>query len=84
VNSIKELDTTPKLIIVVMICNYAYQKLFPFIIACPHSLLLLPIPIFCPQETPLYPHDQYVVKLPPALETIVRYDVKLQPHPDLA
>ena len=67
-----------------MIHNHAYQKLFPFIVACPHSLLLLPVPLYYPQETLLCTNDWYVIRLPPALEPIVQYDVKLQPCPDLA
>jgi hypothetical protein len=67
-----------------MIRNHAYQKLFPFIIARPHLLLLLPIPLLRPQETPLHICDWYIIKLPPALEPIVWHDTKLQPRPDLA
>jgi hypothetical protein len=53
----------------VTICNHAYQKLFPFIVTHPSSLLPLPL-------TRIY--DQYVVKLQPSEPSpIVRYNVKL-------
>jgi hypothetical protein len=84
----------------VTIHNHAYQKLFPFIIACPNSLLPLSTPLLCLQETPLHIHDWHIIKLHipglspsnrhiiklhfPILEPIIRYDVKLQPRPDLA
>ena len=63
-----------------MIRNHAYQKLFSFIVTRPNSLLPLLLP---------YVYDWYVVKLPtsehfPILASIIRYDVKLKPHPDLA
>jgi hypothetical protein len=60
-----------------MIChNHAYPKLFPFIVTHPNSHLSLLSPCI---------YDRHVVKLHlPILEPIVRYNAKLQPHPDLA
>jgi hypothetical protein len=56
-------------------CNHAYQKLFPFIVACHSSLPPLLLPCI---------NDQHIVKLHlPVLEPIVRYDIKLQPCSDL-
>jgi hypothetical protein len=56
--------------------NHAYQKLFPFTITHPHLLLPLLLPCI---------PDQHVIKLHfPILAPIVWYDIKLQPHPDLA
>jgi hypothetical protein len=71
-----------------MICNHAHQKLFPFIIACPHSLLLLPISppsnwyVVKLPTSELSPYDWYVAKLPttnsePLSGTLIWYDVKL-------
>jgi hypothetical protein len=52
-----------------MICNHASQKLFPFIVTRPSSLLSLP-------STRI--HDRYIVKLHPSgLSPLVRYDDKL-------
>jgi hypothetical protein len=78
----------------VMTSNHAHQKLFPSIIACPHLLLPLPIPLHYMQETPIlicdwhviklqpfWTSDQYIVKLPTFLEPIVWHDVKLQACP---
>jgi hypothetical protein len=52
------------LLLYVAICNHAHKKLFPFVITHPHSLLSLPIPILCPQETHVSLPDRHVVKLP--------------------
>jgi hypothetical protein len=68
----------------VTICNHAYQKLFPFIITRPSSLLSLPLTrIYNWHVVKLHNsrssiNDRYVVKLQ-SLEPspIVRYDVKL-------
>jgi hypothetical protein len=58
-------------------CDHAYQKLFPFIVACPCSLFSLPSSRI---------HDRHIVKLPTSgpLPWNVQYDTKLQPRPDLA
>jgi hypothetical protein len=59
-----------------MIHNHAHQKLFPFLIAHPHSLLLLPT---------FLPFNQYVIKLPlsePFLEPRNQHIIKLQAHSD--
>jgi hypothetical protein len=66
----------------VTIRNHAYQKLYPFTVACPHSLLPLPIPLHRPQETPLRLHDLHIVKLHhpnsfPHPQLVIWYDVKL-------
>jgi hypothetical protein len=68
---------------VVTIRNYAHQKLFPFIVAHPYLLPLLPISVLHLQETYVSPCNQYVIKLPTTLEPLIWYDVKLQPRPDL-
>jgi hypothetical protein len=79
-------------LVLVMIHNHAHQKLFLFIIACPHSLLLPPsllhdqYVIKLP-TTGLSPNDWYIVKLPtsePFSEPDIQHDMKLQARPDLA
>jgi hypothetical protein len=73
-----------------------HQKLFPFIIARPYSLLPLPIPLHYMQETPLLLCDLHVVKLHhsilrplnwyiiklPMFSALIQHDIKLQDCPD--
>jgi hypothetical protein len=73
-----------------MICNHAHQKLFSFIITCPHSLLLPTPPLLDQHVIKLHcpilrPTDQYIVKLQTVgLLPCNQYIVKLQAHSDYA
>jgi hypothetical protein len=70
---------------IVTIRNHAYQKLFPFVVTRPSSLLPLPPSRICDQHVvklhtlkPFLVNNRYVAKLHFSEPShIVRYDVKL-------